>query len=209
MAEKLKRLRAPQKLRRRNLFIGLTLVVTSVGGVWAAINLNNHTSQYLVAASDFASGTELLTGATRDVELNLGDSAALYLKPGDLPPGSYLLFSAAKGQLIPRSSIATRIIDAREPVVITSIMPLPTGLKPGDAVDIWTSALTDKNLFAPPVALVLDAEVTAVRQPSGMFANAQPEVQVLVPAESVPPILDAIASKDAVSLVLKRNLGND
>jgi hypothetical protein len=30
-----------------------------------------------------------------------------------------------------------------------------------------------------------------------------------VPFESVSPILDAVASKDAISMILKRNLGND
>jgi hypothetical protein len=57
--------------------------------------------------------------------------------------------------------------------------------------------------------LVLDAEIVEVTEVSGVMGDAQPEVQVLVPVESVSPILDAVASKDALSMILKRNLGND
>jgi hypothetical protein len=209
MVEKLKRLRAPQNNRRRKLVLGLALVTASTAGVTAIIQFNNHTSTFVIAANDVSSGSEVSANAVSTAELNLGNSAALYLKPGELPVGSYLLFSVAKGQLIPKAFVATKILDERVPVVISSVMPLPSGLKAGDSVDIWTSTLTDKNLFAPPIELVLNAEVTNVREPTGMFANQQPEVQALVPVESVAPILDAIASKDALSLVLRRNLGND
>jgi hypothetical protein len=56
---------------------------------------------------------------------------------------------------------------------------------------------------------VLDAEIVDIAKPTGVMADSQPEVQVLVPVESVSPILDAVASKDAISMILKRNLGND
>ena len=59
------------------------------------------------------------------------------------------------------------------------------------------------------MTLVLDAEIVDVAQASGVMADQQPRVQVLVPVESVSPILDAVASKDALSMILKRNLGND
>jgi hypothetical protein len=59
------------------------------------------------------------------------------------------------------------------------------------------------------MTLVLDAEIVDVAEASGVMADQQPRVQVLVPVESVSPILDAVASKDALSMILKRNLGND
>lgn len=208
MGEKLRRLRAPQKTKRTKLALGIGLLIGSVTAVTVVIAANNQTEEFLVATDAVASGTLISDQTVTPTKLNLGAAGALYLQPGDLPPGSYLLFSVKRGQLIPRASIASSIIDAREPVVVSSTMPLPTGLKAGDLVDVWSSALTDRNLFAPPVSLVFSAEVTDVRQPTGMFAAQQPEVQLLVPAESVAPILDAIASKDALSLVLKRNLGN-
>jgi hypothetical protein len=87
-------------------------------------------------------------------------------------------------------------------------MPVPANLKVGDFVDVWVSAAIENNKFAPSVTLVRDAEITDIIEPSGVMADQTPRVQVLVPVVSVAPILDAIASKGALSLVLKRNLGN-
>jgi hypothetical protein len=59
------------------------------------------------------------------------------------------------------------------------------------------------------MTLVLDAEIVDIAEAKGVMSDQQPQVQVLVPVESVSPILDAVASKDALSMILKRNLGND
>jgi hypothetical protein len=149
------------------------------------------------------------SGSFRVEQLNLTTSSDLYLRPGDVPVGSYLLNTFDAGQLVPKGSIATSIIDARQPVIISSAMPVPQNLKVGDFVDIWVSSAIDNNTFASAVMLVRDAEVTDVIQPNGVLAGGMPNVQVLVPVASVAPILDSIASKGALSLVLKRNLGND
>jgi uncharacterized protein YidB (DUF937 family) len=141
--------------------------------------------------------------------LNLGESSRLYLKPGDLDEGNYLLNTMAVGQLVSLGSVASAIIDARQPVVITSTMPMPQKVGVGDFVDIWVSEQQEGGVFAPPRTLVLDAEIVDIAKPTGVMADSQPEVQVLVPVESVSPILDAVASKDAISMILKRNLGND
>jgi hypothetical protein len=115
----------------------------------------------------------------------------------------------AVGQLVALGSVASAIIDARQPVVITSTMPLPRGVGVGDFVDIWVSESQEGGRFAEPLTLVLDAEIVDITTATGVMADQQPQVQVLVPVESVSPILDAVASKHALSLILKRNLGND
>lgn len=209
MAEKLKRLRAPYKARTRNLFLGIALILASLLGVWLYVSQNNRTSEFLISTSPIASGSKLTADSLSTADLNLGDSAKLYLRPSEMPSGSYLVFPVDAGQLIPKGFVSTSIIDERQPVVLSSLMPLPAGLKPGDTVNIWTSKLTDKNRFAPPVELVLSAEVTGIREQSGMFANQSSLVQLLVPSASVGSILDAIAAKDAISLVLQRDLGHE
>jgi hypothetical protein len=88
-------------------------------------------------------------------------------------------------------------------------MPLPQGVGVGDFVDIWVSEAVDGGAFATPKTLVLDAEIVDIAETSGVMADQQLRVEVLVPTESVSPILDAVASKDALSMILKRNLGND
>ena len=206
---KMKRLGAQRSASRRNLIVGMLLITISMVGVWLVIEANNRTEEFLVAAQPAASGSVITESSFRVVRLNLGDSSRLYLKPGDLDEGNYILNTMAVGQLVALGSVASAIIDARQPVVITSTMPMPQKVGVGDFVDIWVSELQDGGVFAPPRALVLDAEIVDIATPTGVMADAQPQVQVLVPVESVSPILDAVASKDAISMILKRNLGND
>jgi hypothetical protein len=206
---KMKRLGAQRSSVRRNLFLGMLLISISMGGVWWLIEANNRTEEFLVAAKPATSGSMITESSFRIVSLNLGESSRLYLKPGDLEPGNYLLNTMAVGQLVALGSVASAIIDARQPVVITSTMPLPRGVGVGDFVDIWVSESQEGGLFAEPLTLVLDAEIVDITTATGVMADQQPQVQVLVPVESVSPILDAVASKHALSLILKRNLGND
>lgn len=206
---KKKRLGAQQFMSRRNLLLGVFLIALSMTGVWWVNEQNNRTDEFLVAAKPAASGSMITENSFRVVRMNLGGSASLYLKPGDLEPGNYLLNTMAVGQLVALGSVASAIIDARQPVVISSTMPLPQGVGVGDFVDIWVSEATEGGSFGAPMTLVLDAEIVDVAEATGVLAEQQPQVQVLVPVESVSPILDAVASKDALSMILKRNLGND
>lgn len=206
---KMKRLGAQRSASRRNLIVGMLLITISMIGVWLVIEANNRTEEFLVAAQPAASGSVITESSFRVVRMNLGESSRLYLKPGDLDEGNYLLNTMAVGQLVALGSVASAIIDARQPVVITSTMPMPQKVGVGDFVDIWVSELQEGGVFASPRTLVLDAEIVDIAKSTGVMADAQPQVQVLVPVESVSPILDAVASKDAISMILKRNLGND
>jgi hypothetical protein len=206
---KIAKLKMQLRLRRRNLVLGLCLVAISIAGVWLTVESNNHIEEFLVASKSAASGSPLTASNFRVARMNLSGSGDLYLRPGQIGSQSYLLTAVESGQLIARASIATSIIDAREPVVISSTMPLPASVKPGDAVDVWVSRSTENRRFAPPVKLVLDAEIVAITEPTGMLSEQAQRVQILVPAALVSEILDAIASKDALSMVLQRNLGND
>jgi hypothetical protein len=209
MSEKSRRLRMPQRNTRRSLLIGLVITAASLAGVWLAIQSNDKTEDFLVAAKPASSGSVVTSGSFRVEKLNLASSSDRYLHPGDVPVGSYLLNAFDVGQLVPKGSVSSSIIDARQPVIISSVMPVPKSLKVGDFVDVWVSASIENNKFASAVMLVRDAEVTDVMAAAGVLADQTPNVQVLVPVASVAPILDSIASKGALSLVLKRNLGND
>jgi flagella basal body P-ring formation protein FlgA len=118
----------------------MLLITISMIGVWLVIEANNRTEEFLVAAQPAASGSVITESSFRVVRLNLGESSRLYLKPGDLDEGNYLLNTMAVGQLVSLGSVASAIIDARQPVVITSTMPMPQKVGVGivDAT-LWTS----------------------------------------------------------------------
>jgi len=209
MVEKIRRMGKASQTNRRNLIVGILLLAVSAAGIYSIIAANNRTEQFLVAAAPASSGSKLATSSLRVESLNLGSSSGLYLKPDQFRAGSYLLSTVDEGQLIPRASVADAIIDARQPVIIASTMQVPKNIKVGDFVDIWTSDLQDNNKYAPPVTLVLNAEVSDIIQETEVLGGQQLKLQLLVPVASVAPILDAIASKDALSVVLKRSLGNE
>ena len=206
---KMKSIRTPQRTNRRNVAIGLILVVISGLGVWFTIQVNNRTEEFLIAGKAAASGAEIGAGGFRAVRMNLGNSGKLYLQPGDVDKKAYLLVGIDAGQLVPKSFLATRALDSRKPVIISSKMPLPTNVKVGDLVDVWVSRVTANNQFSPPVQIVIDAEIADILESSSIMSDQTQQVQVLVPDESVATIIDAIASKDVLSLVMHRNLGND
>jgi hypothetical protein len=206
---KIANLKMPFRARRRNLILGVCLLAISITGVWLTVESNNHTEEFLVAARAVSSGSPVTANSFRVARMNLADSGGLYLRPGQIAQQSYLLNAVEPGQLLARSSIATSIIDAREPVVISSTMPLPASIAAGDVVDIWVSKSTENRRFAPPLKLVLGAEIVAITEPTGMLSEQAQKVQVLVPVASVAQILDAVASKDVLSMVLQRNLGDD
>ena len=73
------------------MILGLLLIAISVTGVWLIIDANNRTEEFLVAAKPASSGSIITESSFRVVRMNLGESARLYLRPGDLEPGNYLL----------------------------------------------------------------------------------------------------------------------
>jgi hypothetical protein len=94
---KSKRSRNPKDSGRRKVLIGSLLVALSAAGVWLTIETNNQTQEFLVAARATSGGSVLAPGDLRVTRMNLSDSSKLYLRPGEVPSGGYLLYSAEPG----------------------------------------------------------------------------------------------------------------
>lgn len=198
-----RKLKSPYLARRKTLLLAVGLVTLSVGGVWFAIEGNNRTEEFLVSTKALPAGSSVTDSMFEPIRVNLGTSSDKYLRMGELPMGSYLLGPVVPGQLIIKNMLATDIIDARVPLVITSKMPLPTALRPGGSVDLWVSEKLDGNTFAPPYVLVLGAEVAKILETTGMFAEDVAPVELWVPTEAIGPVLDAVDAGDSISLILR------
>lgn len=198
-----RKLKSPHLAKRKTLFLAVGLIALSVGGVWFAIESNNQTEEFLVSAGALPAGSRVDESMLLPIAVNLGSSADKYLRAGELSPGSYLLGPMVPGQLVIKSMLASDIIDARVPLVITSKMPLPLALKPGGSVDLWVSEKLENNSFAAPYALVLGAEVARIIETSGMFASDVSPVELWVPTEAIGPVLDAVDAGDSISLILR------
>ena len=173
------------------------------------ISENNQTSDYLVAGRDLPAGSTITEADSAIAQVNLGSASSNYLSAGDLPSGSYLLGPVRAGQLIPKSMLASAVIDERVPLVVSSAMGLSSGLVAGASVDLWVTPITEANLVGEPYALVLGAEVSRLLEKTEMFANSVPDVELWVPIEAVGPVLGAMSSGAKLSLVLRPTLADE
>lgn len=205
---KTRRLKSPQRAKTRNLALAIILLIFSVVGVNFVIAANNQTQEFLVAGHDLPAGSPISNTDAASASVNLGESADQYLRPNDLPKGSYLLGPIRSGQLIPRSMLATAVIDERVPLVVNSQMGLSAGLVAGASVDLWVTPVTQDKTTGEPFALVLGAEVSRLLEKKEMFTNQSPDVELWVPVDAVGPVLEAISSGSKISLVLRPTLAD-
>jgi hypothetical protein len=207
MAKTLK-LRSPHRAKTRNLAIAIILLLLSVAGVNYVISANNQTQEFLVAARDLPAGSPVANLDAESANVNLGAGASQYLKANELPSGSYLLGPIRAGQLIPRSMLATKVLDERVPLVVSSAMGLAAGLVAGASVDLWVTPINESKTAGEPYALVLGAEVARLLEKTEMFSNQSPDVELWVPVAAVGPVLAAISAESKISLVLRPTLAD-
>lgn len=205
---KIRKLGSARNIKTKSLLAAAAFFVASVLAVNFVIQQNNHTDEYLVAARDLPAGSTFVASDTQAQSVNLGLSSKQYLKVSEIPAGGYLLGPIRAGQLIPRSMLASVVIDERVPLVVQSDMGLPTGLVPGASVDLWVTPVDENKIHGEPFVLVLGAEVSELIENNEMFANQNPAVELWVPVEAVGPVLGAIAAEASISLILKPTLAD-
>lgn len=197
--------------RQRPLQLALSAVAIagSVIGAWFVIESSKITEVYLVTNSDLASGAALLETELATADLALFQFGASYLKPGELPEGSYLTRSISAGEVIPRSSVTTQVLDDFSNIVLTPSVELSEAIAPGNRVTVWASPALDYQSFGEPTIAALDVEVVAIREPEGSFAQAGKSVELRVPIASIQSLLRAMANGDAIALMASGStLGN-
>jgi hypothetical protein len=200
-----------KSVSRRPLKLALSAVAIagSVVGAWVVIESSKVTEVYLVTKSDLASGTALIELELATADLALYSVGSLYLQPGELPEGSYLIKPISAGEAIPRSSVSTQQLDDWSNIVLSPSVELSGDIVPGNRVSVWASPALDYQSFGEPTIAALDVEVVAIREPVGSFAPAGKLVELRVPIASIQSLLRAIANGDAIALTASSSaLGN-
>ena len=198
-------------VRKRPLQLALSAVAiaSSVVGAWFVIESSKITEVYLVTKGDLASGSALLETELSTADLALFQIGSSYLRPGELPEGSYLTRSVSAGEAIPRNSVTTQALDDFSNIVLTPSVELSDAIVPGNRVSVWASPSLDYQSFGEPTIAALDVEVVAIREPEGSFAQAGKSVELRVPVSSIPSLLRAMANRDAIALMASGStLGN-
>ena len=196
------RLRRPS-WRDPRLLIGLVLLLTSVTVGARVVALADHTQPVYAARNTLPTGTPITSEVLEVVRLRLTGTDAGYLDASQpLPPGQILTRTVGAGEIIPSASIAPAgRIDFR-PVSIPIEGVPPAGLSPGGLVDVWASAKRREAVgggYDEPERIAATVEVFEVRTPdSGLSADRTGSVEVLLPAEALSPVLDAMANQARV-----------
>jgi len=200
-----------KSVRKRpiQLVLSFMAIAGSVVGAWFVIESSKITEVYLVTKSDLASGTALVELELETAELALFSLGPSYLKPGQLPEGSYLTRAVPAGEAIPKSSVTTQQLDDWSNIVLTPSVELSGEITSGSKVSVWASPALDYQSFGEPTIAALDAEVVAIRDPEGSFAQAGKSVELRVPVANIQALLRAVVNGDALALMASgSSLGN-
>jgi hypothetical protein len=199
------RLRRPT-WRDPRLLIGLILVFTSVALGARVVAQADRTEPVYAARDTLPTGTALSPDVLEVVRLRLTGSSAGYLDARrPVPTGQVLTRTVGAGELVPLAALAPadRLVD--RPVSIPIDGAVPTGLAPGGLVDVWASAKRRDAVgggYDEPERIAGMVEVYDVNRPdAGLSGERTASVEVLLPSESLPPVLDALANGARVVLL--------
>jgi Flp pilus assembly protein CpaB len=192
--------------RDPRLLIGLVLLLSSAAIGARVIASADHTHPVYAARAALPSGTVLSADDLEVVHLKLTGTAAGYLDARQpIPRGQVVIRTVGAGEIVPTGAIAPADRLVSRPVDIPFDGPVPTGLTVGGRVDVWASAKqrdAEGGGYAQPQRIAEQVEVFDVSRPeSGLAADRAASVEVLLPAESLPSVLDAMAN-DARVVVL-------
>lgn len=163
------------------------------------IALNRPLPEYLVASADLASGTRIELSQLEVSRLALGDAGGQYLGPTELREGSLLTRPVLRGELLPRSALSDYANPNFTQLVLRPSTLPATSVTVGNTVAVWSAASRDG--VSQPRLLVGRAEVTAIISPEGLFSDALPSVQLLIPKTSIAVVVQALALKHEIYLV--------
>lgn len=156
--------------------------------------------EYLIAQSQLGYGSELAASDLEVVKLDLGELSDLYLTPGDLTGDLVAIRPVASGELVPKSAIGNQIQSGFSVVTVTPSQLPSAEIGVGTKVELWVVPELQNSMWEPATSLGY-AEVVAVVEPEGVFAEDTGTYELLVPNENLKAILEAVAIGHPMFLV--------
>jgi hypothetical protein len=189
--------------RDPRLLIGILLVLASVAGVTALLGAADRSTEMYTARENIVVGQRLDRAALTVVRVRLGDSEGSYWPATEpLPTGKVAVRLIPKGELVPRSSLATADALDRKPAALAISEPLPKEAEVGSRVDVWVASPNGTNGYNPPRLLLPGAEIAELTPSSTALGGTRETlVHVLVTDAQMPELLGALANEAKVAVV--------
>lgn len=185
------------------LLVGVVLVIASVAAVVGVVGAADSGEELLVTPQDLTAGQQLTPDDLEVRRVSLGVEPHGYARPSDLPDeGIVITRPLAADELVPLTALG----DTRGPVATTVVVRLATPLgatvRPGDALDLWSSPALDGGRFGAPVVTASGAHLVRALAADGIVASdGGDRVELLVPRRDLARILFALANGDALAAV--------
>ena len=190
--------------RDHRLLIGVILVLASVALGARTVAAADHTEPYFAARATLATGTELTAADVTVVRARISGSSTYLDARHALPTGRVLTHAVGAGELIPLSATVAADALALRPVSIPVDGGVPAGLSAGGRVDLWASnrEADGGNGYLPPQRIAEQVEVSHVQNAGdGLGSGRSASVQVLLAADALPRVLDALANEARIALL--------
>lgn len=185
------------------LIIGMALVAASVAGVFFVVSSADESVQVYAARDTLTPGDRVGPDDLVTRSVRLEEVGGLYLLPGDLPSGGFVVTRAVvEGELVPASAVGSVDGLLFTSVVLDVAGELAASIGSGSTVDVWAAQEVSNAVYGPPVVIVADAGVVRLVESDSIVGGGRTTaVEVLVPKAKVARVLEAIANQDAVSIV--------
>jgi hypothetical protein len=183
--------------------IGLVLVLVAVAGVYSIVASSDKTTAVYSARGALAVGDRVTAVELQLTPVRLDGTLDHYLTPERMPAeGLIVQRTVSAGELLPASAVGSAAVGNVTSLVVDPSNALAGAVVPGSVVDVWSSRRAENGTFGPPAIVVTRAGVVRIVEPTGLVTGgALRSVEVLVPRDTVPAVLEAIANGDAIAVV--------
>ncbi|MDQ2755713.1 MAG: hypothetical protein M3Y71_03990 [Actinomycetota bacterium] len=193
--------------RDSRLVVGVVIVLAATALGARAVASADDTVPMYVAAAPIRPGDRLTGANLRRVDVQLGDTARLYLPAAAGPPADgWARTSVPEGHLVPSAAVGSRAdIDVQQ-VAVKVDTTSASGLGAGAVVDVWVSErdpATTQERYLAAKRLLQEVTVAGVPATGSGFAGASAAgaVQLLVPRDRVGEVIGAMDSLSRLTLV--------
>jgi hypothetical protein len=199
------RLRRPS-WRDPRLLIGLLLLFGSLAIGSRLVAVADDSVPVFAARAEMPTGTALSSDVLEVVRLRLTGSSAAYLDARrPIPQGMVMIRPVGAGEIVPVTALASADHLLQRPVSLPLQGPAPAGLTAGGLVDVWAATKRRDALgggYDDPERIADMVEVFDVDAAgSGLTADHSGSVEVLLPAQTLPSVLGALANDARVTIL--------
>jgi hypothetical protein len=202
-----RRLSRPRWLNLR-VVGGILLVIAAVVVGARVIGASSQTTAVWAADRDLAGGTVLGAGDLIPVEVNLGETVALYLSPAsESPIGMTIVTPLQAGQLVPASAVEE---SGSGRVVAIGVEPgnMPPGVDHGSTIDLYLTKGGAAGAEAKATTELIGRDITvqSVTVPasgglSGATSNRY-QLSVLLPADTADKLVRILPTGEPIVVLV-------